>query len=560
MHMRHSPPHVGHLLLILTLLAAVETHAAVDLAGTWRDETSGALVTITQVGDVVTIDGMSGIVTAPGPFGLESPIPPPPCATSAGMRLLPGEGVIDGRKIRLCSPPFGSSITRLLLTRCECDDGNAMDGDGCDARCRVEPCFSCAGAPSVCTPEADGATCDDRLDCTTGETCTAGVCGDATTVAGCTDINGAWSIVETVPDVGSVDDYTAIVSHRDGVLMVRDGSAVRWVGTYDPMTGAMDVAEPNLQILCNDPDGFSTTVTAGRFTGTGEAGVMTANECVRHPLTVAGSRCGDGVLQSSESCDDGGTVGGDGCTATCETERCWSCDGTPSTCTPIADGTSCDDGDACSENDVCTGGACAGGAAVACGACLGCDSASGCVPSPRQDCRAPLKPRKAGLQVVDRSTNTKDVVKWKWPTGAATTGAELGDPTAGSGVTFCVFDESGTTPTLAFRATVPAGGTCGSRPCWKATGGGYRFTNDAATGDGIRSLTMHAGAAGKARMTLAGKGAGLSGRAAGLPAPPLGLPLRAQLQVDGGACFETRHAPAGVRENAAGVFKARGTP
>ena len=134
MHMRHSPPHVGHLLLILTLLAAVEAHAAVDLAGTWRDETSGALMTITQVGDVVTIDGMSGTVTAPGPFGLESPIPPPPCATSAGMRLLPGEGVIDGRKIRLCSPPFGSSITRLLLTRCECDDGNAMDGDGCDAR------------------------------------------------------------------------------------------------------------------------------------------------------------------------------------------------------------------------------------------------------------------------------------------------------------------------------------------------------------------------------------------------------------------------------------------
>jgi cysteine-rich repeat protein len=34
------------------------------------------------------------------------------------------------------------------------------------------------------------------------------------------------------------------------------------------------------------------------------------------PLIV----CGDGVLDAGESCDDGNTVGGDGCSATCETE------------------------------------------------------------------------------------------------------------------------------------------------------------------------------------------------------------------------------------------------
>ncbi len=32
----------------------------------------------------------------------------------------------------------------------QCDDGNLVSGDGCSATCRVESCFDCAGAPSVC--------------------------------------------------------------------------------------------------------------------------------------------------------------------------------------------------------------------------------------------------------------------------------------------------------------------------------------------------------------------------------------------------------------------------
>jgi cysteine-rich repeat protein len=33
-----------------------------------------------------------------------------------------------------------------------CDDGNTTSGDGCSALCQVETCFSCTGAPSICTP------------------------------------------------------------------------------------------------------------------------------------------------------------------------------------------------------------------------------------------------------------------------------------------------------------------------------------------------------------------------------------------------------------------------
>jgi cysteine-rich repeat protein len=32
------------------------------------------------------------------------------------------------------------------------------------------------------------------------------------------------------------------------------------------------------------------------------------------------ARCGDGILDSGEQCDDGNNVSGDGCSATCQTE------------------------------------------------------------------------------------------------------------------------------------------------------------------------------------------------------------------------------------------------
>ncbi|USN56145.1 MAG: hypothetical protein H6765_08280 [Candidatus Peribacteria bacterium] len=33
----------------------------------------------------------------------------------------------------------------------ECDDGNSIDGDGCDSSCNIEPNYLCSGEPSICT-------------------------------------------------------------------------------------------------------------------------------------------------------------------------------------------------------------------------------------------------------------------------------------------------------------------------------------------------------------------------------------------------------------------------
>jgi Mg-chelatase subunit ChlD len=52
--------------------------------------------------------------------------------------------------------------------------------------------------------------------------------------------------------------------------------------------------------------------------------------------TIAqGDVCGDGLIGSLETCDDGDAASGDGCDSTCHVETGWSCTGQPSICTTI---------------------------------------------------------------------------------------------------------------------------------------------------------------------------------------------------------------------------------
>ena len=66
-----------------------------------------------------------------------------------------------------------------------------------------------------------------------------------------------------------------------------------------------------------------------------------------YPIAV----CGDGVVVAPEPCDDGNTVSGDGCSENCKEELGWKCEGDPSICTEticgdgIVEGAeACDDG------------------------------------------------------------------------------------------------------------------------------------------------------------------------------------------------------------------------
>ncbi|CAN5226422.1 hypothetical protein BH11MYX1_BH11MYX1_07060 [soil metagenome] len=54
--------------------------------------------------------------------------------------------------------------------------------------------------------------------------------------------------------------------------------------------------------------------------------------------TEAPLNCGNGALDAGETCDDGNTAANDGCSAACAIETGYTCTGTPSVCTMIANG------------------------------------------------------------------------------------------------------------------------------------------------------------------------------------------------------------------------------
>src|SRR5262249_16350805 len=124
----------------------------------------------------------------------------------------------------------------------------------------------------------------------------------------------------------------------------------------------------------------------------------------------------------------------------------------------------------------------------------------------------------------------------------------------------CLFDVSGTTPSLLFRSIVPGGGTCGSEPCWRAnrSGTGFVYSGDGSD-DGTRLLRVSSSAGARSRVRFSGRGPGLRGRPFGLPAIPLSSVLRLELRADGGACLGASYRSDGVRRNdgARGTYRAR---
>jgi hypothetical protein len=162
---------------------------------------------------------------------------------------------------------------------------------------------------------------------------------------------------------------------------------------------------------------------------------------------------------------------------------------------------------------------------------------------------------KGSIQLANSGDDTKDSAKWKWAVGATTTVADFKDPVNGTAeYRFCLYDGSGRSQPL-LASAILAGGTCGTKPCWKATGtSGFSMANKLAAPDGIAKIKLRAGLAGKATVQLGGKGANLP-----MPSLPLVLPVTAQLLIRDGAgmtCFQTTYATSAVNDGL--KFKAKG--
>jgi hypothetical protein len=109
----------------------------------------------------------------------------------------------------------------------------------------------------------------------------------------------------------------------------------------------------------------------------------------------------------------------------------------------------------------------------------------------------------------------------------------------------CLYDASGNAQPL-LVADVQPGGTCGTRPCWKASSTGFSYRNKAGDPDGVVALTLKAGLPGRAKVQAKAKGANLQ-----TPALPLLSPITAQLViVDGESreCWQTTFTTTSVND------------
>jgi len=153
---------------------------------------------------------------------------------------------------------------------------------------------------------------------------------------------------------------------------------------------------------------------------------------------------------------------------------------------------------------------------------------------------------KAKLAIRDKAVDTKDVLKWRWAKGAATSLGDFGDPTTTDGYLLCLYDAGVPLATIA----LPQGDVCAGKPCWRMKPTNYRYKDKELTPNGALVAQLKAGIAGKASVKVNGKGMNL-------PTPnPTAFtgPVDVQLQrADHGICFgSTFSAP--FKKNEGGVF------
>lgn len=215
----------------------------------------------------------------------------------------------------------------------QCDDGNLTTGDGCDASCLVEG-GSCSNA---LVPTFDPVTHEMTVSGTTAgaasdvhPSCNDGMPNADAFVAFTAPVEAAWdftvngtfnTILAAQATCG--DDSTELACSNDQT----------W-DTNDTMRIRLAAGESVFLVV----DGFGAPMTAeGTFTITGTprpilaAGAtcdptQAANVCDTgllcnpNTLVCAPPICGNGLVEGNETCDDGGTVAGDGCSASCAWE------------------------------------------------------------------------------------------------------------------------------------------------------------------------------------------------------------------------------------------------
>jgi CSLREA domain-containing protein len=151
---------------------------------------------------------------------------------------------------------------------------------------------------------------------------------------------------------------------------------------------------------------------------------------------------------------------------------------------------------------------------------------------------APALSRKSSVVLKPGKTPKAASLVWKWIGSAAVAAGNFGDPTTTSTYALCVLDHVSGAPISELGASVPAGGTCGTKPCWSASPTEFKYTSKTLSPSGVQSLVLKAGAAAKGSITFKSKGSLLA-----VPALPFKPPALVQLvDTHTGRCWEAQYS------------------
>jgi cysteine-rich repeat protein len=189
-------------------------------------------------------------------------------------------------------------------------------------------------------------TCAQDCPCTSPQVCQSGVC-----VAPCSLTSASWSTTTTTE--GTQVYLNVQGSNCNGKTVYFDVMEKDTLGGDDPVS------------ILPSPVTFNSGTAKGSWIAEWQSEGIPETDPPEYyfdanvdALTIRSSNllsvnkvsasCGNGLINTGETCDDGNTVNGDGCSAGCLVESGWYCVGEPSDCNPYCPDGSCNNGETCS--------------------------------------------------------------------------------------------------------------------------------------------------------------------------------------------------------------------
>jgi len=239
--------------------------------------------------------------------------------------------------------------------RATLDERSSVTRDSGDVAITLPYVPSCPSG--VCDAGENCATCATDCRCTSPQTCQSGTC-----TLLCDLTNAYWS---PSSGVESGDSVSLVVqgSNCNGKTITfevreEDFLSYDYIASPSSRTMSSGSATTSWTATAPDPDGETSPTYYFIATVSDDSdSYKSGNMIVTIPVPPV--TCGNGAREGTEQCDDGDTISGDGCSASCTIESGWNCNSaTPNVCTPI-----CGDGlirgtEACDDGDTISGDGC----------------------------------------------------------------------------------------------------------------------------------------------------------------------------------------------------------